>query len=46
MSQKLNTAIAVIGADIGKNSFHIIGLDRAPNGRLAAFGEVRTQVGA
>src|SRR5881396_3757952 len=28
MSQKLNTAIAVIGIDIGKNSFHVVGLDR------------------
>ena len=28
MSQKLNAAIAVIGIDIGKNSFHIVGLDR------------------
>ena len=27
MSQKLDTAIAVIGIDIGKNSFHIVGLD-------------------
>ena len=27
MSQKLNTAIAVIGIDIGKNSFHIVGHD-------------------
>jgi transposase len=27
MSQKLNSAIAVIGIDIGKNSFHIVGLD-------------------
>src|SRR5918992_982160 len=27
MSQKLNAAIAVIGIDIGKNSFHIVGLD-------------------
>jgi hypothetical protein len=25
MSQKLNAAIAVIGIDIGKNSFHIVG---------------------
>jgi hypothetical protein len=24
MSQKLNAAIAVIGIDIGKNSFHIV----------------------
>src|SRR5262245_7373767 len=28
MSQKLNSAIAVIGIDIGKNSFHIVGQDR------------------
>ena len=27
MSQKLNTTIAVIGIDIGKNSFHVVGLD-------------------
>jgi hypothetical protein len=27
MSQKLNIAIAVIGIDIGKNSFHVVGLD-------------------
>ncbi|SFK10878.1 hypothetical protein SAMN05216525_15325 [Bradyrhizobium sp. Gha] len=25
MSQNLNTAIAVIGVDIGKNSFHLVG---------------------
>jgi transposase len=28
MSSKLNTAIAVAGIDIGKNSFHVIGLDK------------------
>ena len=28
MSQKLNAEIAVIGIDIGKNSFHIVGHDR------------------
>jgi transposase len=28
MSSKPNTAIAVIGIDIGKNSFHIVGLDQ------------------
>jgi len=28
MSQTLNTAIAVIGIDIGKNSFHVVGLDQ------------------
>jgi hypothetical protein len=27
MSQKLNTAIAVVGIDIGKNSFHVVGHD-------------------
>jgi transposase len=27
MSQKLHAAIAVIGIDIGKNSFHIVGHD-------------------
>ena len=28
MSQTLSDAVAVIGIDIGKNSFHIVGLDR------------------
>jgi transposase len=28
MSQKLNAAIAVAGIDIGKNSFHLVGLDK------------------
>jgi len=28
MSQKLNSEVAVIGIDIGKNSFHIVGQDR------------------
>ena len=28
MSQKLNSEIAVIGIDIGKNSFHVVGLDQ------------------
>jgi hypothetical protein len=27
MSQTPNTAIAVIGIDIGKNSFHVVGYD-------------------
>jgi transposase len=27
MSQNLNSAIVVIGIDIGKNSFHVVGLD-------------------
>jgi len=28
MSSKLNTAIAVVGIDIGKNSLHVVGLDK------------------
>ena len=28
MSQQLSTTIAVIGIDIGKNSFHVAGLDQ------------------
>src|SRR6516164_6095791 len=28
MSENLNSAIAVIGIDIGKNSFHLVGQDR------------------
>jgi len=28
MSQKSNSAIAVVGIDIGKNSFHVVGHDR------------------
>jgi transposase len=28
MSQKLNSEIAVVGIDIGKNSFHLVGQDR------------------
>jgi transposase len=27
MIEKLNSVIAVIGIDIGKNSFHVVGLD-------------------
>jgi transposase len=27
MSQQLTTAVAVVGIDIGKNSFHVVGLD-------------------
>jgi transposase len=27
MSQNLNSIVAVIGIDIGKNSFHVVGLD-------------------
>ncbi len=28
MPEKLNSATAVIGIDIGKNSFHVVGLDQ------------------
>jgi Tfp pilus assembly PilM family ATPase len=28
MPQKVDTTVAVIGIDIGKNSFHVVGLDR------------------
>ena len=28
MSQKPESAIAVVGIDIGKNSFHVVGLDK------------------
>jgi transposase len=28
MSQSFNSAVAVIGIDIGKNSFHVVGLDQ------------------
>jgi hypothetical protein len=28
MSQNPNTAIATVGIDIGKNSFHVVGLDQ------------------
>jgi hypothetical protein len=28
VSQTLKTAIAVVGIDIGKNSFHVVGLDQ------------------
>src|SRR3982074_3442827 len=43
MSQKLNAAIAVIGIDIGKNSFHIVGHDEPRCHRAAA--EVVTRRG-
>ncbi len=28
MSEKINTGIAVVGIDIGKNSFHVVGHDK------------------
>jgi transposase len=36
MSQTSNTAIAVIGIDIGKNSFHVVGPRCARRHRAAA----------
>ena len=27
MSQNLSSAVAVVGIDIGKNSFHVVGVD-------------------
>ena len=36
MSQKLNSAIAVIGIDIGKNSFHVVGQNKRGADRAAA----------
>jgi transposase len=39
MSQEPRCAIAVVGIDIGKNSFHVVGHDRrgAIRNRLAAI---------
>ena len=49
MSLKLNFGIAVIGVDIGKNSFHVVGHDKrsaaltiARSTRLVAIGCLRT----
>ena len=33
MSQQINMRIAVVGIDIGKNSFHVVGQD--PRGEIA-----------
>src|SRR6266571_6271592 len=35
MSQKLNAAVAVIGIDMGKNSFHVVGLESRRRRRLS-----------
>jgi transposase len=40
MSQKLESAVAVIGIDIGKNSFHVVGHDE--HGTIRAAAEVVT----
>jgi len=37
MSQTLNTAIAVMGIDIGKNSFHVVGHDARGQKATLAF---------
>ena len=42
MSEKLNTAIAVIGIDIGKNSFHVVGHDQ--RGAIVLHQKSRGQV--
>ena len=34
MSETANTAIAVIGIDIGKNSLHVVGHDARGTGRF------------
>ncbi len=33
LSDKLNTAVAVIGIDIGKSSFHVVGRTNVRNSR-------------
>ena len=40
MSQTLKTSVAVIGVDIGKNSFHLVGQDRRGCDGNAALQEV------
>ena len=41
MSQTQNAAIAVVGIDIGKNSFHIVGHDERPSSRYGPRAMVR-----
>jgi hypothetical protein len=43
MSEKLNSAIAVIGIDVGKNSFHVVGHDR--RGAIVLRSEVVARTG-
>ena len=40
MSQKLYATVAVIGIDIGKNSFHVVGLDQVARSCCARSGRV------
>jgi len=43
MPHKLNSGIAVIGIDIGKNSFHVVGHDK--RGAIVLRAEVVTRAG-
>jgi transposase len=45
MSQNLNSAIAVIGIDIGKNSFHVVGLDGRGARVLRQWSRARSKPG-
>jgi hypothetical protein len=45
MSQTLNTAIAVIGIDIGKNSFHVVGHERTSSNNECRIGMVFLSAG-
>ena len=40
MSQPVSTTIAVMGIDIGKNSFHVVGLDHAARSCCGRGGHV------
>ena len=40
MSQNPTAAIAIVGIDIGKNSFHIVGLDHAGDALRPCRGQV------
>ena len=37
MSNKSTAIVATMGIDIGKNSFHVVGLDRRGVGRLSLW---------
>ena len=41
MSEKFNSEVAVIGIDIGKNSFHMVGQDRRGPLHLTLHGPLR-----
>jgi hypothetical protein len=44
MSNKSNSTVTTMGIDIGKNSFHVVGLDQ--RGAIRAAAEVVTRPGA